>query len=94
MSEERFTYGPWSFSLEKDINYVRIYPHDLGRIRGGDILRGYCGEANAHLIVAAPDLYKALQYLVSRKVVEADVEYGIAAMQAKAALAKARGEVE
>jgi len=58
----KHTPGPWSYSIDR--NYVRIYLHGLGRIdeiHGGDSLRGYCGEANARLIAAAPDMLDMLK---------------------------------
>lgn len=41
-------------------NYARVTCDQTG----GDNLRGYCGEANARLIAAAPELLKALESVV------------------------------
>ena len=51
----KHTPGPWRFTRHAhDSNYMRITcSNDPGH---GDNLRGYCGEANARLIAAAPDL--------------------------------------
>ena len=57
MSDAKHTPGPWSYSITAG-NYGRIYFHGLGRADrslGADSLFGYCGEANARLIAAAPD---------------------------------------
>lgn len=58
-----YTPGPWRFSSHPhDGNYMRITcSNDPAE---GDNLRGYCGEANARLIAAAPDLLDALQTLM------------------------------
>lgn len=98
MSEVKFTPGQWSFSMDGDSNYARIYPHDLGRVdkvKGGDMLAGYCGEHNAHLIAAAPDMYEALNICLGWLTGGLDGDWGdnfgpIAVT--RAALAKARGE--
>lgn len=56
-----------------------------------DSLRGYCGEANARLIVAAPDLLAALERLLLSGDVRDAAEKG-ALTQARAAIAKAEGK--
>ena len=56
------TPGPWSY-LMRD-NYARIFLHnhpDKQNLYGSDNLAGYCGEANARLIAAAPELLEALE---------------------------------
>jgi hypothetical protein len=61
------TPGPWSYAVTSGTNYAKIFLHGLGRagtIKGADSLRGYCGEANARLIAAAPDLLAALLSMV------------------------------
>ena len=56
------TPGPWRYKADGG-NYMRIFCHnDEG---WGDNLCGYCGEANARLIAAAPDLLEALTALLS-----------------------------
>jgi hypothetical protein len=57
------TPGPWSYQMRN--NYARIYFHGLSRddkVLGGDSLCGYCGEANAMLIAAAPNMFEALTH--------------------------------
>lgn len=52
-------------------------------------------EANARLVAAAPDLLAALEWYVEHDDAGPDDDYYLAGLeQAKAALAKARGEVE
>ena len=58
------TPGPWSYAM--DDNYARIYLHGLGRmddVKGGYSLCGWCGEANACLVAAAPDMKLALEHV-------------------------------
>lgn len=77
--------GPWRYKLHSvDSNYMLIFcsndPHE------GDNLRGYCGEDNARLIAAAPDLLAALQMLLEFP------NTGPATTAARAAIAKATGD--
>lgn len=80
-------------------NYARIYPHELGRpdkIKGSDILCGYCGEELARLIVAAPDLLEALEEALENwEDDHFDEDYPYRAEwadKAREAIKKARGE--
>lgn len=100
MSEPKFTPGPWAYEMSD--NYARIYLHnhlDKKNIYGKDSLCGYCGEANAALIAAAPELYRELEELASL-VQNSDSTYweGVnpdeVVADARAALAKARGKSE
>jgi hypothetical protein len=86
-----YTKGPWSYAISGDTNYARIYLHGFGRmdpIHGGDSLSGYCGDANARLIAAAPDLLEALEEIMSWQTMapKESIE------KASAAIAKTRGE--
>ena len=102
MSEPKFTPGPWivcpDVGLQIPVASVakeglkRNVSHVAG-IRNGE------GAANAHLIAAAPDLYKALAHL--EPYLDAIVCYASTIeehppngfiLETKAALAKARGE--
>jgi hypothetical protein len=93
----KHTPGPWSYSMYEGSNHAKIYLHGLGRqdaVKGGDSMQGYCGEANAKLIAAAPDLLEAL--LACDEAMEYMSEYDIPITlpeQVKAAIRKAtRGE--
>ena len=83
----KHTPGPWTYHMNE--NYARIYLRGSGRIYpalGGDSLQGYCGEANARLIAAAPDLLEAC------KVALGIIGFGAEHDQISAAIAKATGE--
>ena len=59
----KHTQGPWRYQpYGQDSNYMLIFCSS--REGEGDNLRGYCGEPNARLISAAPELY-TLAYRVS-----------------------------
>ena len=91
--EPKFTKGPWSFSINDNSNYVKFYFHELGRmdkIKGGDVLRGYCGKDNAHLISSAPDLYEALE-LADAALRGARMNMQVVENKVVNALAKVRG---
>jgi hypothetical protein len=55
-------HSPGEWRCEMTGNYARVFCHDDPL--GGDNLRGYCGEANARLIVKSPKLLKALEALL------------------------------
>jgi hypothetical protein len=89
------TPGPWRYKPHSvDSNYMLIFcsadPSE------GDNLRGYCGEANARLIAAAPDLLEALQSMCEYTA-ELNPSQGFdghdadAVNKARAAIAKATG---
>lgn len=92
----KFTPGPWEFELYEKGEPVRP---DIWRIYGGDdsyeatIAELWSGEhdnqANARLIAAAPELYKALRRIVENP--EARIGGQIRA-EAVAALAKAEDD--
>ncbi len=98
MSNPKWTPGPWSYVPAEELSHDAPGFHvvvALGGIIGGEAddpvwviedATNIAGEANAHLIAAAPDLYAALEAVVAiadRRTVEFDA--------ARAALAKARG---
>ncbi len=94
MAETKFTPGPWSIfgplsdkhepayrvSAERTLSLTVSPCHD-GFVQGEN-------KANAHLIAAAPELYEALELLLSAqgKIEEKAIK------MAQVALAKARGE--
>lgn len=88
--------GPWRYKPHSvDSNYMLIFcsndPHE------GDNLRGYCGEANARLIAAAPDLLEALKLVVeqfTKGSAPSTVKDSEARIKAHAAIAKAIGETK
>lgn len=81
--------GPWRLSCHpNDGNYMLITcSSDPAE---GDNLRGYCGEANARLVVAAPDLLDALERLLASGDVRDAADAGVL-KQARTAIAKAVG---
>lgn len=55
----RHTPGPWSYKPHNtDPNFMVI---NCGEHESTGLLRGYCGEHNARLIVASPDLLAACE---------------------------------
>ena len=97
MNEPKFTPGPWVNNqgrIESDLEH--------GWVNDGWCIaecNGPQAEINAHLIAAAPDLYKALAHL--EPYLDAIVCYASTIeehppngfiLETKAALAKARGE--
>lgn len=100
-NETRWTPGPWIAYPNQDENLFYIAQQD-----GAPYTPGYsdvCGlschtwdgerftvqQANAHLIAAAPELFEALEEMLAEC---EDDEFAPHVMEAKAALAKARGE--
>lgn len=81
-TESKHTPGPWRYKPHSvDSNYMLIFcSADPAE---GDNLRGYCGDANARLIAAAPALLEALQDLL------AEAEEGIATSPLTRAKARA-----
>ena len=88
MTKAKHTPGPWSYEMCHDTNYARI----TCDIKGGDNLRGYCGEANARLIVAAPELLEALQNMLGLTEASDYMALSEIEKQARTAIAKALGE--
>ena len=94
------TPGPWHYKPHvADSNYMLIFcssdQHE------GDTLRGYCGEANARLISAAPELLAALKAamaFIDAHVADPDITHEMTwryaellAAKPEAAIAKAEG---
>lgn len=87
MSEAKFTKGPWDGKtvIVRGLNFISHAHYRTDE-----------GEANAHLIAAAPELYELLRQTEEmfdmHKGIDED-EY-IYRQNVRAALAKARGETE
>lgn len=97
-----FTRGPWAVSKQKARRVTSggvIICNAVLRNKGGpkhktELKDEHEAEANAHLIAAAPDLYEALEGLRPHLWVPvAETDFARAVEAARAALAKARGEV-
>ncbi|MFY2945848.1 hypothetical protein ACOTJB_23805 [Achromobacter xylosoxidans] len=95
------TPGPWRYEAGRDGRP----PYVIRRTEGGFVVVGMTAdrqEADARLIAAAPELLEALQKLLDLQVAKKELEYldkGIgtktpnaAWLEARAAVAKARGE--
>lgn len=97
MSDEKFTQGEWL--VEANGYYLEVR-NSQGLITdtcssghvfdGGDCLNGKAAVANAHLISAAPDMYRALRGLLD--VIDWPADFPERIKAAEAALAKADGE--
>jgi hypothetical protein len=97
---EKFTPGPWTAVP------TTFGPIDIVLADGRDVVTVYGGgtdnkKANAHLIAAAPELYEALQITMQRldsanhdsfDGVWLEEDFARQTKEARAALAKARGE--
>lgn len=87
MAETKFTPGPWKAQLDEFGQMVVECPQsNLITLLLPDDNKNYVDDA--HLIAAAPDLYAALELLLSA---QGQMEEKAIKM-AKVALAKARGE--
>lgn len=97
----KHTPGPWRYEAGRDGRP----PYVIRRTEGGFVVVGMTAdrqEADARLIAAAPELLEALQKLLDLQVAKKELEYldkGIgtktpnaAWLEARAAVAKARGE--
>ena len=88
----KFTPGPWQ------INGSHIYTADPERallaqvFNPGERVSDYPLVENARLIAAAPELYEALERIVENNNTISVIQYDDR-LRARAALAKARGEV-
>ena len=102
MSKTKFTPGPWKnyapiIKGEKDETYRTIeagagYFGIKDSEDHGFQITGYISKKNADLMTAAPDLYEALEKMVECFSVVSNTDQVNAYNEAKAALAKARGE--
>lgn len=91
MTDATHTPGPWTVSQPSG-NYIDTPTGSVAALTYG------ATKADAHLIVAAPDLLAALEYLLEQTIGQ-DQQYGIelsegeaiAEQKALAAIAKAKG---
>jgi len=91
----KHTPGPWRHEMCHGTNYARIFMFP----DSSDSLAGYCGEDNARLVAAAPDLLEALQGLLTDIVEYQTInklggENNHWQVIARAAIAKATGETK
>lgn len=101
MSKPRFTPSPWAVNpLRAQVDAMPSLLPVCQLLWPTDERTEAETEANAHLIKASPDLYEALESLLSDVVLATDDlcdegdarNYAKSVFQARAALAKARGE--
>lgn len=102
MTERKWTPGPWAFSFESIDPSWAIVTTSGGAIVA-NVNADHRQEANAHLIAAAPDLYKALEGCLDSLMTHIHNEYDgvyseedFAEIEAPyiAAISKARGETQ
>jgi len=87
MSETKFTPGPWELVSK---NWEgRIVNGSDGNWIADLTMYHDTSESNAHLIASAPDLYEALELILSDEDYRGSLD---AILLAHSALAKARGE--
>lgn len=98
MHAHAWTPGPWTFDYpENDRCNVQVWSSPDQRIcflAHDDTRQNETGIANGALIAAAPELYDALQRMVNAWAPEPPGTDYDAWMEAKAALARARGETD
>ena len=102
MADTKFTPGPWRIANNgrsgKKTRTFRIWRNDPNQPDGDNFRNtGYAnisshvsGEANAHLIAAAPQLYEALECLLNATMYRNHPEESQMAINA---LTKARGDI-
>jgi hypothetical protein len=93
----KHTPGPWGLDKDAHRHDPGFYGGEEGyhriNIPGVTDITGFCGDANAHLIKAAPDLYEALEELLAmRSKCFIPNEGDWWDNKARAALARAKGE--
>lgn len=87
MSKPAFTPGPWVYSGRLGFGHL-VSPNIAVAYGGATSGRQDSGEANAHLIAAAPDMYEALKLVMQHGRID-DSEHRMNVVAA--ALAKAEG---
>ena len=90
-NETKWTPGPWHVPKARGYAHGPVDKNDVPVVTWTGMARPRQenGMANAHLVAAAPDLYEALEAMLDECV---DDEFAPHVMDARAALAKARGE--
>ena len=90
-NKAKWTKGPWHVPKARGCAHGPVDKNDVPVVTWTGMARPRQenGMANAHLIAAAPDLYEALEAMLDECV---DDEFAPHVMDARAALAKARGE--
>jgi hypothetical protein len=95
--ETKWTPGPWAIERGGDAGPDAI--HSIGPCRANGYMNASwlsVSETDAHLIAAAPDLYAALEGILSAMLLSSNFIYDTLTRNASeagyAALAKARGE--
>ena len=93
MSEH--THGPWEVKVLNNLGECEVRCNELYIANTFGFSDQREGTANAHLIASAPDLLDALEYLLEREWQDDEGSETLdkARSNAKAAIAKARGEV-
>lgn len=97
MSNPKFTPGPWiavsrgcfGGTHEADVHECAKWDVDID---DGEFMRGNFRMEDAHLIATAPELYAALNRLIQSMDLDPKGGWSGAIIDAKNALAKARGE--
>lgn len=99
MSKENFTKGPWMIAPESGTFVYALGPQGTNvfwcdvQAAGKERASSKECAANTHLIAAAPELYEALEQAVTSMLDSGHSGSSVVVKSAKAALAKARGEV-
>ena len=94
MTDTKHTPGPWTISDEiGEMNGRIIYDEEYGIGEAWDLNGNPENAANAHLIAAAPDLFEALESLLSELDFTETYPFPSEA-KARAAIAKAKGQTE
>lgn len=91
MSETKFTKGEWRVDVCRLTGVASVIP-EKGMYTHDSICLCMGDKANAHLIAAAPDMYKMLE--ITMNILNGDdFENEVSNQDIKELLAKARGEV-
>lgn len=95
MSKTKFTPGPWKIVEDRVPSSLEVYGGTIAICECWRRANAETEMANAHLIAAAPDLYKTLEWVYTTAVEHDDqdeFDWAIYCERLYQALAKARGE--